>query len=198
MREARSVSDNSLRSWPLDVVGSALLISGTLAQTYLASFHHEHSGHACEPLGDVLRAWWWGGCCRPGACAGHPSRGSRFRGAGNGDGDPRDGYQGGGPSGAVPARRQDRAVRRRGSGEDGADHGADQQHCEGARRVLGVCGGGGADPRGERSVQGDDREWRDRAGRQAGETWVQGVMNEGGGVVSSWGWCGKNVRSVCR
>ena len=36
--------------------------------------------------------------------------------------------------------RQDRTVRRRGRGQDRRDPGADQQRCEPARRVLGVCG----------------------------------------------------------
>jgi hypothetical protein len=133
----------------------------------------------------VLRVWWWVPCCRPGARARNPSRGSLLRGAGNRAGDSGDWYQGGGSVGAVPARWEDRAVRWRWGGEDGADHGADQQHCEGARWFLGVRGSGRADPRGERSVQGDDREWCDQAGRQAGEALLQGL---GEVVMVCFGW----------
>ena len=51
----------------------------------------------------------------------------------------------------VSEGREDRAVRRRGRGQDGVDPGTDQQHRQGARRRIGVCGRGRADPRGQRT-----------------------------------------------
>ena len=53
--------------------------------------------------------------------------------------------------------RQDRPVRRRRRRQDRADHGADQQRREGARRLLGVRRRGRAHPRRQRPLSRDDR-----------------------------------------
>ena len=77
----------------------------------------------------------------------------------------RDGNQGRGPDRAVPERREDRIVRRRGRGQDRADHGADPQRRDEARRRVGVRGSGRAHARRQRPVAGNDRGRRYCAGK---------------------------------
>ena len=55
----------------------------------------------------------------------HPSSGAAFRGAGDDRGDVRNRRQSHRPDPALPQRRQDRIVRRRGRGQDRRHHGAD-------------------------------------------------------------------------
>ena len=69
----------------------------------------------------------------------------------------RDRHQGHRPAGPVRARRQDRPLRRRRRGQDGAHPGADQQHRHAARRRVGVRRRGRAHARGQRPLARDDR-----------------------------------------
>ena len=72
---------------------------------------------------------------------------------------------------ALRERRQDRAVRRRRGRQDRDHHGADQQHRQGAWRLLGVRRGRRAHPRGQRPLSRDDgigRHQHRRAGLQGG------------------------------
>ena len=80
--------------------------------------------------------------------------------------DPGHRHQGRRPARALRQGRQDRPVRRRRRRQDRADHGADQQHRQGARRLLGVRRRGRAHPRGQRPLSRDDRIRRYRP-RQA-------------------------------
>ena len=113
---------------------------------------HRHQGaeRLCHSTAaDVVRPWLCVGSlcycygsaaelaeqCR--SCTGLPSRALQHAEA------PLDGraahccfLTGGGPAGALPARRQDRLVWGRWRGQDSAHHGADQQRCQGA-----WCGG---------------------------------------------------------
>ena len=59
--------------------------------------------------------------------------------------------------------RQDRPVRRRGRGQDGADPGADPQHRHGARRQVGVRRRRRAHARGQRPLPRNDGIGRDQA-----------------------------------
>ena len=70
-------------------------------------------------------------------------------------------------AGALCQGRQDRSVRRRWRGQNGADSGTDPQHRHGARRLLRLHRRGRAQPRGQRPVAGDAAQRRggqDRAG----------------------------------
>ena len=58
---------------------------------------------------------------------------------------------------ALRQGRQDRPVRRRRRRQDRDHHGADQQHRQGAWRLLGVRRGRRAHPRGQRPLSRDDR-----------------------------------------
>ena len=78
-------------------------------------------------------------------------------------GDPRHRHQGRRPARALRQGRQDRPVRRRRRRQDRADHGADQQRRQGARRLFGVRRRRRAHPRGQRPLSRDDR-----VGRQQG------------------------------
>ncbi len=84
----------------------------------------------------------------PGAGAGRPVDRDR---------DPDHRHQGRRPADALPQGRQDRPVRRRRRRQDRDHHGADQQHRQGARRLLGVRGRRRAHPRGQRPLSRDDR-----------------------------------------
>ena len=66
-------------------------------------------------------------------------------------------HQGRRPAHALPQGRQDRPVRRCRRRQDRADHGADQQHRQGAWRRVGVRRRRRADPRGQRPLSRDDR-----------------------------------------
>ena len=66
-------------------------------------------------------------------------------------------HQGRRPADPLPEGRQDRPVRRCRRRQDRADHGADQQHRQGARRRVGVRRRRRADPRGQRPLSRDDR-----------------------------------------
>ena len=86
--------------------------------------------------------------------------------------DLRDRHQGRRPAGPVREGRQDRPVRRRRRGQDGAHPGADQQHRHAARRPLGVRRRGRAHARGQRPLARDDgvrRHRQDRAGLRPDE-----------------------------
>ena len=71
--------------------------------------------------------------------------------------DPRHRHQGRRPARALRQGRQDRPVRRRRRRQDRADHGADQQRRQGARRLFGVRRRRRAHPRGQRPLSRDDR-----------------------------------------
>ena len=77
----------------------------------------------------------------------------------------RDGHQSRGPDRAVPEGRQDRAVRRRGRGQDGADSGTDPQRRHEARRRFGVRRSGRAHARRKRPVARNAGIGRHRAGQ---------------------------------
>ena len=79
--------------------------------------------------------------------------------------DVRDRHQGDRPDRAVPARRQDRFVRRRGRGQDRHHHGIDQQHRHEARRRVGVRRRGRAHARRQRSVARNAGIGRGRSAR---------------------------------
>ncbi len=66
-------------------------------------------------------------------------------------------HQGCRSSCSVCERRKDRPVRRRRRRQDRADHGADQQRRQGARRLFGVRRRRRAHPRGQRPLSRDDR-----------------------------------------
>ena len=72
-------------------------------------------------------------------------------------GDPRHRHQGRRSARPVCEGRKDRPVRRRRRRQDRADHGADQQRREGARRLLGVRRRRRAHPRRQRPLSRDDR-----------------------------------------
>ena len=78
------------------------------------------------------------------------------------DRDPDHRDQGGRPAHPLSQGRQDRPVRRRRRRQDRDHHGADQQHRQGARRLLGVRRGRRADARGQRPLSRDDRIGRDQ------------------------------------
>ena len=71
--------------------------------------------------------------------------------------DPGHRHQGRRPAGALRQGRQDRPVRRRRRRQDRADHGADQQRRQGARRLFGVRRRRRAHARGQRPLSRDDR-----------------------------------------
>ena len=71
--------------------------------------------------------------------------------------DSRHRHQGRGSARALCQGRQDRPVRRRRRRQDRHDHGADQQHRQGARRLLGVRRRRRAHARGQRPLPRDDR-----------------------------------------
>ena len=73
------------------------------------------------------------------------------------DRDPDHRDQGGRSAHALSQGRQDRPVRRRRRRQDRDHHGADQQHRQGARRLVGVRRGRRADARGQRPLSRDDR-----------------------------------------
>ena len=68
----------------------------------------------------------------------------------------RDRHQGRRPDRALSEGRQDRPVRRRRRRQDRRDHGADQQHRQAARGLLGVRRRGRAHARGQRPLARDD------------------------------------------
>ena len=82
--------------------------------------------------------------------------------------DPGDRHQGHRPAGALCQGRQDRPLRRCRRRQDGSDHGADQQHRQGALGLLRVRRRGRADPRGQRPLPRDDRVERHQARQPAG------------------------------
>ena len=92
-----------------------------------------------------------------------PSAGAVLPGSGDGGENPRHRHQGRRPARALRQGRQDRPVRRRRRRQDRADHGADQQRRQGARRLLGVRRRRRAHARGQRPLSRDDR-----VGRQQG------------------------------
>ena len=103
---------------------------------------------------------------RPGqdrAAARHPPGGAALHRPVDRGGNPGHRHQGRGPARALRQGRQDRPVRRRRRRQDRADHGADQQRREGARRLFGVRRRRRAHPRGQRPLSRDDR-----IGRQQG------------------------------
>ena len=71
--------------------------------------------------------------------------------------DPGHRHQGRRSAGALRQGRQDRPVRRRRRRQDRADHGADQQRRQGARRLFGVRRRRRAHARGQRPLSRDDR-----------------------------------------
>ena len=73
------------------------------------------------------------------------------------DRDPGHRHQGRRPAHALSQGRQDRPVRRRRRRQDRDHHGADQQHRQGAWRLLGVRRRRRAHPRGQRPLSRDDR-----------------------------------------
>jgi hypothetical protein len=81
--------------------------------------------------------------------------------------DVRDRHQSHRPSGAVSARRQDRAVRRRGRRQDGDHHGADPQHRHAPRGRVGVRRRRRTHARGQRPLAGDAGVRRHRPERLA-------------------------------
>ena len=85
-----------------------------------------------------------------------PGRAGLYRAVDRGR-DPRHRHQGRRPARALCQGRQDRPVRRRRRRQDRADHGADQQRRQGARRLLGVRRRRRAHPRGQRPLSRDDR-----------------------------------------
>ena len=87
----------------------------------------------------------------------HPPAGADLRRPGDRGADPRDRHQGRRPARALRQGRQDRPVRRRRRRQDRADHGADQQRRQGARRLFGVRRRRRAHPRGQRPLSRDDR-----------------------------------------
>ena len=95
-----------------------------------------------------------------------PCAGSDVRRAGVGSADPRHRHQGRRPARAVRQGRQDRPVRRRRRRQDRADHGADQQRRQGARRLLGVRRRRRAHARGQRPLSRDDRVERQPRSRR--------------------------------
>ncbi len=80
--------------------------------------------------------------------------------------DPRHRHQGRRPARALRQGRQDRPVRRRRRRQDRADHGADQQRRQGARRLFGVRRRRRAHPRGQRPLSRDDRVRRQQGPAQ--------------------------------
>ena len=85
--------------------------------------------------------------------------------------DPGHRHQGRRSADALRQGRQDRPVRRRRGRQDRDHHGADQQHRQGAWRLLGVRRGRRAHPRRQRPLSRDDRvggHHRRRAGLQGG------------------------------
>ena len=103
---------------------------------------------------------------RPGqdrAAARHPSAGAGLHRAVDRGRDPGHRHQGRRPARALRQGRQDRPVRRRRRRQDRADHGADQQRRQGARRLFGVRRRGRAHARRQRPLSRDDR-----VGRQQG------------------------------
>ena len=79
--------------------------------------------------------------------------------------DVRDRHQGHRSARALPPRRQDRPVRRRGRRQDRHHHGADQQHRHEARRCVGVRRRRRAHPRRQRSVARNAGVGRSRSER---------------------------------
>ena len=94
-----------------------------------------------------------------------PPRAAPVRGPRAEEGHARDGHQGDRPARAVRAGRQDRDVRRCGRGQDRDHPGDDPPPGRAARWCVGVRRRGGAHPRGQRPVPGDDRVRRDREDR---------------------------------
>ena len=106
---------------------------------------------------------------RPGQgryAARHPPGGAELHRPVDRSGNPGHRHQGRRSAGALRQGRQDRPVRRRRRRQDRVDHGADQQHREGARRLLGVCRRRRAHPRGQRSLSRDDRVRRQQGPAQ--------------------------------
>ena len=95
----------------------------------------------------------------------HPPAAAHARRAEPQDRGLRDRHQGHRPARALPARRQDRPLRRRRRRQDRAHHGADQQRRQGARRLLGVRRRRRAHPRGQRPLPRDDGVGRHQQGR---------------------------------
>ena len=97
--------------------------------------------------------------------------------------DPGHRHQGRRPAGALRQGRQDRPVRRRRRRQDRADHGADQQRRQGARRLFGVRRRRRAHARGQRPLPRDDRVRRqqgadDGSADGSKAALVYGQMNE--------------------
>ena len=98
------------------------------------------------------------------ALADPPSR-PALRGCRAHQGRVRDRHQGARPDLPLPPGRQDRPVRRRRRGQDGAHPGDDQPGGHPARRRVGVRRGGGAHQGGERPLPRDVRDRGDQPGR---------------------------------
>ena len=91
------------------------------------------------------------------AAARDPSGGAAYTDQSTEARDPGHRHQGRRPARALRQGRQDRPVRRRRRRQDRADHGADQQRRQGARRLFGVRRRRRAHPRGQRPLSRDDR-----------------------------------------
>ena len=94
-----------------------------------------------------------------------PARAGLYRAVDRGA-DPGHRHQGPRPAGALCARRQDRPVRRRRRRQDRDHPGTDQQHRQGAWRLLGVRRRRRAHPRGQRPLSRVHRVGRQQEGRR--------------------------------
>ena len=87
----------------------------------------------------------------------HPPGGAALHRPVDRGGNSRHRHQGRRSARSLRQGRQDRPVRRRRRRQDRADHGADQQRRQGARRLFGVRRRRRAHPRGQRPLSRDDR-----------------------------------------
>ena len=120
-------------------------------------------------------------------------------------GNPGHRHQGRRPARALCQGRQDRPVRRRRRRQDRADHGADQQRRQGARRLFGVRRRRRAHARGQRPLSRDDRvgvnkDPKKNNGSTAGSkcALVYGQMNEPPGARARVGLSGLTVAEYFR
>ena len=118
----------------------------------------------------------------------HPPAGAEVRRPIGEGRDVRDRHQGRGPAGALPARRQDRAVRRRRRGQDRRHPRAHQQRGQEARRLLGVRRRRRAHARGTRSLRRDDpfQAVDRRAGHLQGRAHLRPDERAAGRARSAW------------